>query len=379
MRILKALWPVNTNSLWLSLAIIASPFIINSLRARIKESYKVRANDSAATKADSFAIASEKISFTKEEEKIKTSAYERLNLSEEQKSDVDSLIKLIKMAHPNSKLSLQEGQESDEALINYLYPYCDRQGRETYDMQKKNWTMKFTNEQKDEFIRKVTKPIITPKQENPISIIIPAGSILAREKRQAIAKSLEDHPIRQIITVSGERGLWKIEVLIAALKGSLLWPSQQNEEYYWQANKKEFGEKMNAQQEQLVYLFSPIHDNLYSKKQSRATTFDNAAVLGQFLKQQKDSGILGENEVIVIAIEQPSAKRMHAIFKKILAVYIPNRVELHTGNIAYHERSHLAERILGGNNLLEKTANQVYMHAVSARMINRNIIPNLGM
>ena len=379
MRYLKSLWPADINRFWLSLAIIASPFVVNSLRTRIQGNYKVRADDSTATKANSFASMSEKILLSEEEEKIKTSAYEKLALSEEQKSDLNNLIKLIKIADPSAILNLQEGQEPDEALINYLYPYCDRQGREAYNMQKKTWTRKFTNEQKSAFIEEVTKPITVPKQGSPISIIVPAGSILAREKRQNIAKSLEDYPVRQIITVSGQRSLWKIEVLVAALKGSLLWPNQQTEQYYWQANKKEFAEKMSMQQKQLVYLFSPIHAKLYSQKQSRATTFDNAVVLGEFLKEQKDTGILGENEVIVIAIEQPSAKRMHAIFKKILAEYIPNRVELHTGNVAYHKNSHFAERILGGDNRLEKTANQVYMHAVSARMINRNIVPNLGM
>ena len=303
---------------------------------------------------------------------IEERAWKALHLTPSEKTALNDLIALIRSVEP---LKFDPNKNPVDAVINGLHPYADRNGTEGFNMSKKPWVLKLTNKAKQRFVNKTFNPILYRDRGIPITMVLPAGSVLSRDKRQDIARSLENIPKHQVITVTGERQLWTTELVWSAAHGQFLNESQRNEDFYWRSNKQSFAKSLNVRENTLVYLYSKIHEQFYPKTQKRATTFDNAYVLGQFLQAQHKRGQLPSNEPIVIVLEHPAAQRMHMVFRIILPYFIDNPIELHTGQYRYPEDQNIIESIW--DNAFEKAINQVYMYAKGSQLIQNNVTPNL--
>jgi len=114
--------------------------------------------------------------------------------------------------------------------------------------------------------------------------------------------------------------------------------------------------------DRLHFINSPIHPEIYSQPQQRATTFDNAIDLGRFLKQQQQLGVLSSKDPIVLCIERPFAVRMHMIVQDVLSHFIDNPVHLHTST-AYPDVP------------LKVGVNQAYMVPKAALDYQTNVLP----
>ena len=237
---------------------------------------------------------------------------------------------LIARRVKSSYLALQIGSVTAQSVVNALYPYADRGSKELFETDDQSWLKQVSDDDAKVFLETAFAPVIyTPTQGESLTLVVLGAYASRRPVRQAIAQSLSHYPVKQVITVTGDRAMRPEEMVYLHPKTSLL-PNQKNEAYIFQENKAAFADAMQLPLDRFHFINSPIHPEIYSQPQQRATSFDYAIDLGGFLKQQQQLGVLSPKDPIVLCIERPFAVRMHMIVQDVLSHFIDNPVHLQT-------------------------------------------------
>jgi len=287
-------------------------------------------------------------------------AWAQLHLSSRQAVMPAALIKLIEST--GFTLHYQSGQSPAKSVVDALYPYADRGSKELFEMDAQSWLKQVSDDDAKVFLETAFAPVVyTPTKGESLTIVVFGAYASRRPVRQALAQSLSHYPVKQVITVTGDRAMRPEEMVYLHPKTSLL-SHQKNEAYIFQENKAAFADAMQLPLDRFHFINSPIHPEIYSQPQQRATTFDNAIDLGRFLKQQQQLGVLSPKDPIVLCIERPFAVRMHMIVQDVLSHFIDNPVHLHTST-AYPDVP------------LKVGVNQAYMVPKAALDYQANVLP----
>ena len=146
--------------------------------------------------------------------------------------------------------------------------------------------------------------------------------------RQAIAQSLSHYPVKQVITVTGDRAMRPEEMVYLHPKTSLL-PNQKNEAYIFQENKAAFADAMQLPLDRFHFINSPIHPEIYSQPQQRRRLI-MPLTWGVFLPNTAAWRTLTQRSHCSVYRARPFAVRMHMIVQDVLSHFIDNPVHLHT-------------------------------------------------
>lgn len=302
-------------------------------------------------------------------ETVQERAWDQLGLDQTQRIPPTLLFGLIKSA--GYEVCLDPNGDPVQEVIKALHPFADRKGKELYNMEHKAWLDNIPSADQQTFLQKISISEALPKikKDERYSTVLFGGFASRRDTRQMIAleatKGLKLDQLNMVLTVTGSRPMDLKRELEFLKYPHALKANQQNESFIFSENKEDFARSLAVGLDQLHFIDSPIHPEIYKEKQERATTFDNAISLGQFLKNKMELGLMTENEHIILCLEEPFCLRMGMIIKDILSNYINNPITVYSGKTSAQQTS------------IVNAVNQAYMIPKAKQHYLENIEPRL--